>query len=131
MITENTTLECNGRIIAHTIVIPETVREQSKGMYGRKALDGVAMLWMFVDAGGNRLPSRTCSIERIHLFDMLWMREQLGYIALDKSNCIVDVGVMKPWVSFKLVKCMTFIETVPDAVDGLKKGDVVTMNRMD
>jgi len=118
MITENTTLECNGRTIAHTIMIPETMREQSKGMYGRKAAPRVAMLWMFVGDG-------------MHLFDMLWMRERLGYIALDKSNRIVDVGVMKPWVSFKLVKCMIFIETVPDAVEGLKKGDVVTMNRRD
>ncbi len=120
MLTENTTLECNGRTIAHTVLIPETVREESKGMYGRKASPGVAMLWMFVGIG-----------ERMHLFDMFWMRERLGYIALDKSNCIVDVGVMKPWVSFKFMKCMIFIETVPDAVMGLKKGDLVTMNRRD
>ena len=119
MITENITLECNGRTIAHTVLITETVREQSKGMCGRKAVPGVAMLWMF---HFDIIP---------YLFDMFWMRERLGYIALDKSNRIVDVGVMKPWVSFKFMKCMIFIETVPDAVIGLKKGDVVTMNRSD
>jgi|GEM_PF-4676720 len=40
---------------------------------------------------------------------MLWVFEPLGFIALDCEKRIVDLGVLKPWISFRLIKMPVLI----------------------
>lgn len=112
MKSERLTIRTNARLIAETVLLPEDKRERAKGMRGRKRSSGVAMLWIFPD-------------DRMRLVNMLWVFEPLGFIALDSEKRIVDLGVLKPWISFKLIQCHYLIETVPEAVSSLKKGDQV------
>lgn len=103
---------CNGKIIAEKVMIPETRREEAKGMYGIIPEPGKAMLWMYPGEG-------------YRIFDMMWMKKKLGYIALDKNKKITAVGVATPWLTFKFLKSQYFIETLPESVKGLQVGDVV------
>lgn len=114
MITEKINMKCNGKQIATVALVPETEKEKAKGMYKIPVEHGKAMLF-FNHMG---LPM---------LFDMLWMKERIGFIALNVKNEIVDIGIMKPWRSFKFYAkgITTFIETHPDTIQGLNKGDVV------
>ena len=81
-------------------------------MRGRKPSSGVAMLWIFPN-------------NRRRLLNMLWVSEPLGFITLDSEKRIIETGVLKPWIGFKLIQCHYLIETVPDAISNLKKGEQV------
>lgn len=113
MLEQNMTLECNGKVLATKVYIPEGVREEHKGAYGFKFTKENAMMWVFLQEGRK-------------LFDMLWMNHKIGYIALDEDKIVTDVGVLKPWISLKAPLCMYWVEISPDKVDGIKKGDAVT-----
>ena len=115
---ESLEIKCNGNIIATEVMIPETEREKGRGMYKTKATPGKVMMFMNLTP----LPQ---------LYDMLWMREKLGYIALDINSTVLDVGVMKPWFTFKIIKCLNFIEGHPSMIQGIKKGDKVTWQEKD
>lgn len=114
MIEKKTIIKCNGKEIANIILEPETAKEKAKGMYKINAEKGKAMV--FWNETGLPL-----------LFDMMWMKERLGFIAVNFKNEVVDCGVMKPWLSFKwYAKGVTaFIETHPDSITGLNKGDTI------
>jgi len=118
MITESLEITCNGKTIATEVMIPETERERVRGMYKTKAVPGKVMMFMNITP----MPQ---------LHDMLWMREKLGYIALDINSTVLEVGVMKPWFTFKIIKCLNFIEGHPSMIKGIKKGDKVTWHEKD
>ena len=117
MKTRDMKISCNGKIIAKKVMIPETRREEAKGMYGIRPEPGKAMLWMYPGEG-------------YRIFDMMWIKQKLGYIALDKNKKITAVGVAKPWFTFKLLKSQYFIETLPESVEGLQIGDVVQWQKI-
>lgn len=123
MLEQELQIRCNGKEIAKRVFVPESIKEKAKGIYGMKKKHGVdlqdkgvAMLFMFEKEG-------------MQSFDMMWINQRIGYIALDANKRIVDVGVMRPWFSFKFVKCMYWIEVAPQVIGGLKKGDVVLWGR--
>ena len=87
MIEKKTIIKCNGKEIANIILEPETQKEKAKGMYKIPPKKGIAMVFW-----GMGMPM---------MFDMMWMKERLGFIAVNFKNEIVDVGVMKPWRTFK------------------------------
>lgn len=112
MLEKDMTIACNGKIIAAHVLVPIDKKEKAKGMYGLKATPGLAMVFL-------------SDKEKFQMFNMLWINQRLGYIALDENKRIVDLGVLKPWRSFKIVKCMYFIEVHPTMIEGLKKGDIL------
>ena len=114
MITKSTKIICKGIEIANTILEPETAKEKAKGMYKFPVEKGKAMV--FFNYMGTPM-----------MFDMLWMKEKLGFIAVNMKNEIVDVGILRPWRSIKwYAKGVTaFIETHPDSIMGLNKGDMI------
>ena len=112
MLEKNMNLLCNGTTLASKIYIPESIKEETKGAYKFEFGLDKAMMFMY-------------QAEAMKIYDMMWMKYPIGFIALNKDKVIVDVGVMKPWRSIKFVKCMYFIELPPDRITGIKKGDRV------
>lgn len=98
--------------IATRTLVPETLIEKIRGMCGTKAEAGLAMLWEFTR-------------EQYQLFDMICMKEPIGYLACNKDKRVVDVGVLQPGFEFKLVKVKYWIEVMPSAIEGINKGDVL------
>lgn len=113
MLEKNMTLTCNGRTLATNVFIPEGTREEHKGAYGFEFTEGVAMMWMFAKEG-------------LKMFDMMWMKHKIGYIAIDSDMVVTDVGVLKPWISLRFPWCMYWVELPPEQVVGIKEGDTVS-----
>jgi len=112
MLEKNIDLLCNGTTIASKVYIPETIREETKGAYKLDFGLDKAMMFMY-------------NSEAMKIYDMMWMNRQIGFIALNKDKVIVKVGVMKPWRTWIIVKCMYFIELSPERINGIKIGDKV------
>jgi len=112
MLDKQIIITCNGHEIANRVLIPQTLIEKLNGMTKIKATPGLAMLWIF-------------KREQLQLFDMLKMKEAIGYIALDKDKRIIDTGVLQPGWHFKLIKLQYWIEVAPGAINGLQKGGML------
>lgn len=110
MLEQDMDLKCNGNILATKVFIPEGIREEQRGGYKFKFNEQNAMMWMFTAEG-------------MKLFDMMWMWNKIGYIALDKNKKVVKVGHMHPWISYRAVKCMYFIEVAPNKTKNVNVGD--------
>lgn len=105
---------CNGKMIADSIRIPESMWEQFIGLRGQKIKKGQAMLYKYDQ-------------EMFCMFDMIGVPEKLGYIALNKDKRIVSIGIMKAWIGSWIGKCQYFIEVHHGIIQGLKKGDIVNL----
>lgn len=117
-------LKCNGKVLANRIYVPESVKEKSKGAYGLDLSNGNAMMFMRDSEGTD-------------VYDMMWMKHDVGYIALDRNRRISKVGIMKKAFLgvlggiYPVKKCNYFIELNPDKVKGLNVGDEVTWGCLD
>ena len=105
-------LICNGTTLASKVYIPESIKEETKGAYKFDFGLDKAMMFMY-------------SAEAMKLFDMMWMKRPIGFVALNKDKVVVKVGVMRPWFTLNFVKCQYFIELPTGKINGIKIGDKV------
>lgn len=110
-----TPITANGKELANYILIPETILEKFVGLRNKKLLQNEAMLWHF-------------KFTQPQLFDTFGCLHPIGYIALDKNKKVIDIGVMQPYRT-KFITCSYWIEFLPEAIDGVKVGDILSMEK--
>jgi uncharacterized membrane protein (UPF0127 family) len=117
MIEKSVKIATGNKTLASYVSIPVSVREKFKGMYGRTVKNKFAMLFIFKHHSWQ-------------VFDMLSIKQALGYVALNEDKIVVGCGVMRPWIGGWIGKCKYFIELPPDVVknSGIKKGYRVSMS---
>jgi uncharacterized membrane protein (UPF0127 family) len=119
MILKDMEIKCNGNVLATKVYVPESIREQAKGAYGKDLSNGNALMYIFEK-------------EHLQVFDMMWMKKDIGYICLDKNHTINKFGIMKHALFgvfgsvYPMPNCMIFIETNVNAIKGINIGDEVT-----
>lgn len=113
MIEKDMKISCDGRVLASHTLIPETTKEKMHGMRGRPVRADTVMLFIF-------------SRSDLLIFNMWAVREPLGIIVLDRDKRVVHAGVMRPWIGGYLGFGKYVIEAVPEAVLGVKKGEIIS-----